>query len=109
MADATSRQELELLQGLVANSLEVSAAAEVSAGTDAELTAKATSVEGESDAIAELTTLPKNADLPAPTPSASTTNPSDSTGGGDALFENLIKEQQKQEPSSAPAAPKSGG
>jgi len=60
-------------------------------------------------AIAELTTLPKNADLPAPTPSASTTNPGDSTGGGDTLFENLIKEQQKQEPSSAPAAPKSGG
>jgi len=35
MADATTRQELELLQGLVAKNLEVSANAELSAGTDA--------------------------------------------------------------------------
>ena len=56
MADATSRHELELLQGLVAQKLSVSANAELSAGTDAELTAKATSVEGASDAIAKLDT-----------------------------------------------------
>ena len=57
MANATTRQELELLQGLVAQNLEVSANAELSAGTDAELTAKATSVEGVSDAKAELTSV----------------------------------------------------
>ena len=54
MANATSRQELDLLQGLVADSLHVQADAELNAGTDAELTAKASSTKGESSATASL-------------------------------------------------------
>ena len=60
-------------------------------------------------ALAEPITMPKNADLPAPTPAATTPTPG---ATGDDLFNSLIQEQQKApaDPAApAPDAPKTGG
>ena len=54
MADSTSRQEIELLQGLVADTLEVSADASLESGIDAQVAAKASSTDGTSDAKSHL-------------------------------------------------------
>ena len=56
MADSTSRQEIELLQGLVADTLEVSADASLESGIDAQVAAKASSTDGTSDAKSHLKT-----------------------------------------------------
>ena len=56
MADSTSRQEIELLQGLVADTLEISADASVESGVNGEVSAKASSTDGTSDAESLLKT-----------------------------------------------------
>ena len=51
MADSRSRQEIELLQGLVSETIESSSDASLESGIDAEVSATASSSDG--DSIAE--------------------------------------------------------
>ena len=50
MADSTTRQEIELLQGFISENLNANADASLESGVDAEISATATSSDGDSTA-----------------------------------------------------------